>query len=323
MSASGLPYRLRPNKFVDRELFAELVSLLAAERNTGWYAYISMGGNHLSDHLAIYRRAGLKKLYAFDSDDEVVNRQMFNAPFNGLVCESHLSNELPSRLDSIVAQMEVNNVIVWLDFTEPKHLEQLGEIQALCTNLRAGDVLRVTMNIDFATLHKRESQLSAREKVLPVDEKRAALMKRVLGGYLPRRIQRIGNDSDAAAVAESVARACQLGLEERPGSLNPLPFLVTEYRDSSKMLTVTLAVNDEENPRSVPAGWNFAPTSWSDVERIVAPDLSPREKLALDKEMHGDPEQIPTILGFHLDPDAIRSYARFHRFYPTFQVVAD
>lgn len=323
MSASSLPYRLRPNKFVDRELFAELVSLLVAERGADSYAYISMGGNHLSDHLAIYRRAGLRKLYAFDSDPVVVMRQRFNAPFEGIVCEPHTSAELVSRIDGIVGSMNVNNIIVWLDYTEPKHLDQLGEVQSLSKSLQAGDILRVTMNVDFRTLHKREVELNDREKGLPVDEKRAALMKRALGGFLPRRITRIGQDGIPGAVAESVARACEMGLEDGPRSKRPKPLLVTEYRDSSAMLTVTMLICDSRGEPIMPGSWSFVPPSWSSVERIIAPDLSPRERLALDKEMHGDANVVASILGFPLEPEAVRSFVRFHRFYPTFQAVGD
>lgn len=323
MSASGLPYRLRPNKFVDRELFAELISLLVAEKDPNTYAYISMGGSHLSDHLSIYRRAGLRKLYSFDGDPEVVNRQRFNAPFSDVVCEAHFSSELPSRMDEIVKKMGAQNVIVWLDYTEPRHIEQLGEIQALSKILQVGDVLRVTMNVDLSTLHKRESQLDTREKALPFDEKRAALLKRVLGGYMPRHIVRIGQNGLPGAVSESIARACQMGLEERPRPAHPVPLLITEYKDSSSMLTVTLLVCDGRGEPRPPAGWSFVPEEWSSVDRIVAPDLSPREKYTLDKVMNDTPAAVASAMGFDLDPEAIEAYARFHRFYPTFQTVGD
>lgn len=323
MSASSLPYRLRPNKFVDRELFAELVSQLVAERGSDSYAYISMGGNHLCDHLAIYRRAGIRNLYSFDCNPDVVVRQRFNAPFDGIVCKCHTSAELASLMDGVVESMGVKNVIVWLDYTEPKHLEQLGEIQTLSKNLQIGDVLRITMNVDFKALHRREAELNEREKVLPVDEKKAALMKRVLGGFLPRRITRIGQNGTPGAVAESVARACQMGLNERPNPPRPAPLLVTEYRDSSTMLTVTMLICDGRGVPSLPAGWTFVPANWSSVERIIAPDLSPREKFALDKEMHGDADTVISALAFPLEPEAVRSYARFHRFYPSFQAVHD
>ena len=323
MTAAGLPYRLRPNKFIDRELFAELVSLIVAERGSDTYAYISMGGKHLSDHLAIYRRAGLKKLYSFDQDSEIVLRQKFNAPFQGVVCDVHSSDELPARLDSIVEDMDVENVIIWLDYTEPKHLVQLAEIETLCTRLVIGDVLRVTLNVDFKGLHKRDEELSDQERRLPLDEKQVALMKRQLGSYLPQKIVRIGDGDMSGAVAESVLRACEIGFEDLTSPRKPLPLLITEYRDTTSMLTVTILVRDENDNPAVPEGWSWLPKDCSSVERILAPDLSPRERYTLDKEMHRSANQISTALGFKMDSDVLRSFERFHRFYPTFQTVGD
>ena len=176
MSGSELPYRLRPNKYVDRELFAELVALLVAESGPDKYVYISMGGKHLSDHLAIYRRAGITNLYAFDYDPDIADRQRFNVPFDGVRCENHPSVELPPRLEDILDGTEAKNIIVWLDFTAPEHYKQLREIEALVTKLQVGDVLRVTMNIDFARLDKSETQLSEAQKNLPKDQKHAVLL---------------------------------------------------------------------------------------------------------------------------------------------------
>ncbi|WDQ98161.1 hypothetical protein PSC71_13080 [Devosia sp. J2-20] len=226
-------------------------------------------------------------------------------------------------MDEIVEKMGVKNVIIWLDFTEPKQLKQLGEIETLCRRLQVGDILRVTFNVDFESLHKRESQLNERERSLPVDEKRAALMKKVLGGYFPRTIARIGQGGDAAAVTASVARACQMGLESQQHRPCPVPLLVTEYRDSSTMLTVTIMICDGNGAPKAADNWKFKPADWSDVERIIAPDLSPRERMTLDKQMHGDASEVAAALGFPLEEEAIRSYAKFHRFYPSFQAVGD
>lgn len=323
MSGAGLPYRLRPNKFIDRELFAELVSLIVAERGSDSYAYISMGGKHLSDHLAIYRRAGLKKLYSFDKESAIVQRQKFNSPFEGVKCDVHSSDELPARLDSIVRDMVVENVIIWLDYTKPKHLVQLAEIETLCTCLHVGDVLRVTLNVEFGRLNKREAELSEQQKSLQVDEKKAALMRLELGRYLPRTITRIGKDGVPSAVAESVLRACEIGLDSSSSGQKPLPLLITEYRDTTSMVTVTVLVCEDNDKTVGLKGWSWLPEDCTNVERIVTPDLSPRERYALDKEMHRNANQVSTALGFELDLESIRSFERFHRFYPTFQTVGD
>ena len=185
MTSGNQSYRLRPNKHVDRELFAELVSLLVTASDPNDYVYISMGGNHLSDHIAIYRRAVCAKLYAFDLNQDVVDRQKFNVPFDGVVCKAHTSGELPTLLDGIVEDFDAKHVIVWLDYTEPKRLEQLSEIQAIVEKLQVGDIIRVTMNADLSGLLKSEAQLTSAEKALPPSEKCGAVKTCVRYVYAP------------------------------------------------------------------------------------------------------------------------------------------
>ena len=323
MTSSDRSYRLRPNKHMDRELFAELVSLLVSSSPGDDYVYISMGGNHLRDHISIYRRAGLRKLYAFDLSQDVVDRQVFNIPFSGVVCKTHSSGELPARLDGIVEHFEAKHAIVWLDYTQPKRLEQLKEIQAVAEKLQVGDVVRLTMNADFSGLSKREAELTPTEKALPQNERNVALLKRVLGVYLPHSIQSVDYAGMAGALAKSVERACVMGVEASTDDRKPLPVLLTKYRDTTAMLAVTVMMTDAEGAPDIPSGWDYAPTNWGQIEMILAPDLSVRERLALDQLIHKGSEEIQHELGFSLDEAAIRSYARFHRFYPSYQTVID
>ena len=324
MSASGLPYRLRPNKYVDRELFAELVALLVTESGPDKYVYISMGGKHLSDHLAIYRKAGITNLYSFDCDPNITDQQRFNVPFNGVRCENHFSAELPPLLEDICSDTDAENVIVWLDFTAPEHYKQLQEIEALVTKLQVGDVLRITMNIDFIGLHKKEVKLSEEQRNLPKNQKLVALLSLCLEEYLPRSVSSLNRKKIPSAIARSIGRACIRGVEANDDNIMPVPILLTEYRDSTRMMTATVIMaNGQEAPQAL-RGWKYLSTDWSNVERIIAPDLSPRERHALDKKMRSDDYVATTdYLGFELDSEAIQAYERFHRFYPAFQSVVD
>ena len=323
MSSSGLPYRLRPNKYVDRELFAEFVSVLVSSTTPDRYVYVSMGGNHLSDHVAIYRRSGIRKLYAFDRDPDVVARQAFNAPFEGVRCSVHTSGELPVRLDSILSDFGADNAILWLDYTEPKRLEQLQEIETIVSKLVVGDVLRVTVNADFSKLSKREANLKLEERELPEPKKRAALLKLDLGSYLSSDITQLDYTDMAEALAKSIARACRLGCEAANADIVPVPALITEYRDTTPMLTATVMLTDSNRKAIIPETWRYAPTDWNGIERIKAPDLSPRERYALDQLMHQDAEAVSDALGFTVPADDVASYSKYHRFYPAFQNVND
>lgn len=323
MSPSGQSFRLRPNKYVDRELFAEFVSLLVTESGPDDYVYISMGGNHLSDHLAIYRRAGLRKLYAFDWSEDVVDRQKFNAPFDNVICETHSSQDLPVLLDEIIEVFSAKQAIIWLDYTEKKRLKQLKEIEALASKLHVGDILRVTMNADFSDLKKYKPQLSPSEEKLAKGEKNAALLKRELGSYMPHSITELDYGDMAAALAKSIKRACVRGMEESPQDKEPLPILLTKYQDSTEMLTVTAVATDRSGTPKLPESWTYTPPDWDQIEMILTPELSARERLALDRVMHMEVEAIQSSLGFKLDASALKAYSKFHRFYPTFQAVID
>lgn len=322
MTQIGLPYRIRPNKFIDRELFAELVSLLVAEADPGEYAYVSMGGKHLSDHLAMYRRAGIRKLYAFDNDPRITDRQRFNAPFEGVVCENHGSEELPADIQEIVTDLGANRVIIWLDFTAAEHFKQLKEVEAITAKLAAGDVLRVTMNIEFSNLMRRMAELTAAQRELSTEEQRALLLRRCLGVYMPRDINELTNDGIAVAVARSIERACELGGKAADQQTSPVPLLITNYKDTTLMLTATFRMTSGTSTLAPPKGWQYLPgKGLAMIEKIVAPDLSPREQYALDKCMHEKPEDIEKKLGFDLEGPSIIAYERFHRFFPTFQSV--
>ena len=101
MSGDDIPYQLRPNKFIDRQMFLELLSRLVAGRSPENYVYISMGGRHLVDHHAIYGKLGIRVLFSFDMNANEVARQNFNRPTGDTVCVEMHSANLPSEIDTI------------------------------------------------------------------------------------------------------------------------------------------------------------------------------------------------------------------------------
>src|SRR4051812_19769363 len=96
VSAGGsLPYRLRPNKAVDRELFLSLLARFAPKLGLEQYHYIGLGGPFLEDfrlvhsRLGIGRRAGrgrIGRLTSVESDKDVHLRQVFNSPIESIEC---------------------------------------------------------------------------------------------------------------------------------------------------------------------------------------------------------------------------------------------
>jgi len=54
MTGEQIPYHLRPNKYVERELFCELLLRLGSQFDLKKYMYASMGGKFLTDHYLMH-----------------------------------------------------------------------------------------------------------------------------------------------------------------------------------------------------------------------------------------------------------------------------
>ena len=150
MSGAVVPYHLRPHKAVDRRLFLDLLSRCERWRPLQDYAYVSMGGYPLEDHKAIHRRFGITQLLAFDLDEGIVKRQLFNRPIAACKCIHRTSGEVVADLDRTLSEANFGNaegLILWLDYTKAAELGvQLREFQRSLEQIAAGDIVRVTIN---------------------------------------------------------------------------------------------------------------------------------------------------------------------------------
>ena len=189
MSASAIPYHLRPHKAVDRRLFLDLLSRYERWRPLLEYVYVSMGAYPLEDHKLIHRIIGITKLIAFDLDEEIVARQQFNKPIETCHCLTKKSGDMVAQLDTVLSECKFpteSGIVIWLDYTDPSKIgEQIREFETLLDKLRPGDVVRVTVN---AHPHAGIDQSSNDGKPLLVDEKRARQFQKLrdrINDYLP------------------------------------------------------------------------------------------------------------------------------------------
>jgi len=111
------PFQLRPNKFVDRMMFIDLVSKFVGDDGAEAYSYISIGATFLHDHHEVYRRVGVEKLISFGRDEDDIRRQSFNRPAAPMECLCMDSSELPDQLDDCVGSKKK---VIWLDYMSYK-----------------------------------------------------------------------------------------------------------------------------------------------------------------------------------------------------------
>ena len=146
-AASSLPYQLRPNKAVDRELFLSLLARVSGSLRIETYAYIGLGGPFLEDFRLIHSRLGITDLVCVEEEEAVHRRQLFNRPAPCVDCKHDTLEEF---IDSTEFEKPV---IIWFDYTDPKKItDQIERFSETVLFVRLNSILRITLNANAGSL---------------------------------------------------------------------------------------------------------------------------------------------------------------------------
>ncbi|MEP0708848.1 MAG: O-methyltransferase [Parvibaculum sp.] len=329
MSGADIPYQLRPNKYIDRQIFVDLLNRVLSERGNENFVYVSMGGKHLADHNIIYHQVGIPNLLSIDKSGNVVRRQLLNRPIDKAECWEMDSGALSQSMDAVFEKFgEEKNLVLWLDYTDPHaRLMQLQEFIAILGVLQPGDILRITLNANNGSLGD-ESEWK-KEGFESPKAFRLAKLKNQLGELVPVDLPEIGDEDLPEALVKCIELAVSTAEEQR-SDVKVQPLLLTSYRDGQRMMTVAVQILPTDHKRELPAGlhsWPFKAKGWDGIVRIEAPDLSLREKQKIDRHLNRAPSYILERLQFfpaksrEASLEAIRSYKKLHRYYPEFRHV--
>lgn len=333
MSGSSIPYHIRQHKAVDRRLFIDLLTRLERWRSLKDYAYISMGAYPLEDHKQMFRHLGLTKLISFDLDPAVVARQQFNIPVKSCRCIERTSAELVDNLEAVLEDCDVDassSVIVWLDYTAPSEIgTQLREFEALLNNLGEGDIVRLTLNANpeaWGRSKRENGENILTEKVLAA---RYRKLDEKIGDYLPSwaGAHHMTVEDLPGVLSEAVGKAV-LNAFPASDTRTFTPLSIVRYADGQQMLTLTGIVHRQDEAETLLeatdfADWPFFSKSWSEVNLLLVPALTPRERLFFEKAVLTDsPASITNEIGFSKIDETevsffLENYRKYCRFYPT------
>ena len=332
MSASSIPYHLRPHKSVDRRLFVDLLARFERWRPIENYAYVSMGAYALEDHKMVHRRFGITRLIAFDREKNIVARQKFNRPVKSCRCLELKSGQMIGRIEEILEESgseDLAGVVVWLDYTDPSGLgTQIREFQDLLGRLTDGDVIRVTVNAHAPTLGDAKGSDG---KYLLEDELlklRFTKLQERIGDFLPSDASPI--DVEKTKLPRLLARsfgqaAMEIISPERKIAFSPLSIL--SYSDGHRMLSMTGALVKREDVNKMRSkidlqSWPFKSSGWNSMATLNVPDLTVRERMFLEREIDTPAHEIAEELGFEFGNDIdvsafVEQYRQYYRFYPS------
>lgn len=328
MSGSEVPYHLRPNKFVERQLFFEALKLVDRWQPIEAYCYISMGGRFLEDFRQIHSAFNIKKLISIEADQHICSRQEFNRPIGSLRCLHMTSGDLITNFDETIEDFASYNQIVWLDYADAgQRFAQLGELESLVRKLGNRDIIKITLNASLSTLG---TPLSLRPEEL--QEHRFSNARSKLGNdYLPSNTlfsaKDMTNEGFGKILTHAVQNALKRGLKGR--GLIAVPLSSFLYNDQHQMLTysaVLLAENDQPEffEKTKIKDWEFYIED-NAPRYIRVPDLSLKERLTIDAmSFIKTAEEIHNLLGFKFDKEdsssleVLQNYIKHYRRYPSF-----
>jgi len=327
-TGSSLPYRLRPNKAVDRELFLSLLTRLAAKLSLEKYHYVGLGGPFLEDFRLVHARLGISRMTCVESESEVHKRQNFNRPIAAIEC-------VHSTLEDYLDKHELETpAIVWFDYTEPKGIT--AQIERFAQTIGAvpiGSLLRVTLNANPESLGRPPSEeLSVeidgeasgdRAQKPTIQEWRLARFKNRLGALFPNDLTADGMTQKNYGL--SLLRVLKLAVDKEALSFRDRRIvwaLATHYKDGQAMVTAALAVcaADDMSVEGLVKEWEYHSTPEA-PHCLDLPALSTLERLTMESN-----DDAQGKLGFELpesdmgeDPFAV--FKRFYRIYPHFSRV--
>jgi len=327
MNGAYLPYHLRHNKAIERQIFIDLLSLVHREEPMSRYTYIGFGGPLLEDFRAIHTQLGIKRMISLELNPDVIPRQKFNRPHKCIEVKNISSSEY-------ISSLKVNKrLLFWLDFTSPADLgKQLGDFEALITKLQSFDVVKITLNANLKMLTP-SCWVGTPEEC--AQERLKTLRKRG-GPYVDDSINTamMSHGEYPKALARLLQRAANGGLSGRPNLVfQPLATFV--YSDSSPMMTLTgiILKETERNTfldKTTISSWDLRSLEWGTYREIAVPILSVRERLKIDRLLPtGSDKGIFRTLGFKIADDgdmngenatelALKNYREYYRHLPYF-----
>ena len=325
-AASSLPYQLRPNKAVDRELFLALLARVSGSLRIETYAYIGLGGPFLEDFRLIHSRLGITDLVCVEEEEAVHRRQLFNRPAPCVECKHDTLEEF---IDSTEFEKPV---IIWFDYTDPKKItDQIERFSETVLSVPLNSILRITLNANAGSLgipKAAEIQTPPDGKKIEGDDRptlhewRLARFRERMGTLFPSDTK--ADDMEKTRYGRALLKVLDVAVSKQ--ILNSLDrtvtwALATHYADGQPMITATLLVLPHGNDvGEIVASWPFYSTPATPL-LLDMPVISTRERLTLEAYGGRNEAMAYDLPPSFLADEPYESFKRFYRVFPHFSRV--
>lgn len=310
-NASTLPYQLRPNKSVDRELFLYFLSRLEGYLPLQKYLYIGLGGPFLEDFRLVHSRIGITKMVCIESDELVHKRQLFNRPISSIKC-------IYSSMEDYLEKTKFDKpIILWLDYTTFEHRMQIDCFCDQIISVPVGSILKITLNANPANFKKTN------ETGEPLHKHRLTELRKNLAEYVPSEfpLEYLVNHKFGLGLLQILKMAISRSVE---GYMDRkvICALTTHYADGQPMVTATIFIAHptDKYVEKIIKKWPFY-SNFDKPHVLDLPVLSTLERLFIKSKKYPKRSLKYTFPESTLKKDPIQTYLKFYRVYPHFSRV--
>lgn len=291
--ASTLDYGDRQSKQVSRRILVETLRRLQAIDKLSSYSYVGFGAYQFLDFDLVHRHLGIDHMTSIESDDKLITRCHFNAPYRGI-------HVLLGTAGTILPTLDWSRKsIVWLDYTQRLRREEIADCENVALVLEPGSVLAVTLNCHGGEDGKRRANLA-----------RAVGEERVPIGITEAKL---GEWGLAKTQRELLTSLLHKTLASRGDGTTWQQILNIHYRDDARMQMVVGIVDHPDLHAKIQAcRFEDMPEVSFDADAVVIdlPSLTLRERQALAKKLPAK----TTLKDFAgLASKDLEAYARFYR----------
>lgn len=319
---SSLPYRLRPNKAVDRALFLSLLSWISPELGLKDYPYIGMGAEFLEDFRMIHARIGISEMTSVECDPQIMKRQEFNKPLESIKC-------IEDTIERYLGKTTIHTPsIIWLDYTDPSSLKlQIETFLATLRDSPVRSIVRITMNANSGSLGspapgeiKSKTDSSSDSTVAPLHIWRLYKLREKLGDLVPNSLD--PSSMVAKEFGGALLKILQFSVDRAFKHSRDRVIqwaLATHYADGQPMVTATAIINKvgDTKIQDLVERWEYVSLPLSPL-KLDLPSLSTKERIHLESKIQKGTEMTYTIPKGKLGEDPVECFEKFYRVFPHF-----
>ena len=321
-SFGKIDYLLRPSKQIERKLFIEALQVLSkAGYHIRDYQYIGFGSVYYADFILFHKYLSISEMTCIEK--ELVPRRMdFNKPY------PFINVEIKSAREFIESSVPFEKPqFVWLDYDANLNTDMLEDIDGFLTRLPQGSVFVVSVSANAGPLAGYVSEPDRTIlKGKALRERIAEAMNVEFGRFLrkPRKTIKepdVKEENVPSLFSDLIAERIKQSLTVRSDSLHFHTLFKYVYADNAQMFTLGGIVDkqyrSERLRRSGVRALDFVVNRADDPPiAISVPRLTLREKQWLE-QYRVDPASTEP-LAFEMDVDAVKSFVRYYKYYPTY-----